>query len=247
MNLGRYAVMIDGGFFTKVYQSANDRKYPTCKDVVDIVADIVKTSQLDDKELLRIYYYDAPPLQIKLTNPIDKREIDLSKSELCKNARRLHSDLSMHANFSLRMGELKFSNKWGIKQSRLNKVSSQGMEAETVSVEGGDIPSEPQSIPVYARDLQPEINQKGVDLRIGMDIACMALRQLVDTVVIITGDSDILPAMKLARREGVRVYIVAFKERKLTDDLIIHSDHKVEVSITREERNQLNLDCQKGD
>ena len=64
-----------------------------------------------------------------------------------------------------------------------------------------------------------------------MDIACMAIRQTVDTIVMITGDSDLVPALKLARREGLRVYCVQFLERRLTDVLIMHSDKILNLSI----------------
>jgi uncharacterized LabA/DUF88 family protein len=55
-----------------------------------------------------------------------------------------------------------------------------------------------------ARDLVPNIEQKGVDLRIGLDIARLSLRALVDVIVVVTGDSDLVPAFKFARREGVK-------------------------------------------
>ena len=60
---------------------------------------------------------------------------------------------------------------------------------------------------LQARDFVPNIEQKGVDLRIGLDIARLSLRQMVDVIVVVTGDSDMVPAFKFARREGVRVYL----------------------------------------
>ena len=53
------------------------------------------------------------------------------------------------------------------------------------------------------------MEQKGVDLRIGLDIATIALRQVVDVLVLVSGDSDLVPAMKFARAQGLRVYIEA--------------------------------------
>ena len=52
-----------------------------------------------------------------------------------------------------------------------------------------------------------EHRTKGVDLRIGLDIARLSLRRLVDVIVVVTGDSDMVLAFKFARREGVRVYL----------------------------------------
>lgn len=61
--------------------------------------------------------------------------------------------------------------------------------------------------PPAAIDIVPDLEQKGVDLRIGLDIARLALRELVDIIVVVTGDSDLVPAFRFARREGVRVFL----------------------------------------
>lgn len=47
------------------------------------------------------------------------------------------------------------------------------------------------------------IDQKGVDMKIGLDIASMAYKHQVDQIVLISGDSDFVSAAKLARREGI--------------------------------------------
>jgi uncharacterized LabA/DUF88 family protein len=61
--------------------------------------------------------------------------------------------------------------------------------------------------PVQPGDLVPNVSQKGVDLGIGLDIARLALREMVQAIVVVTGDSDLIPAFKFARREGIRVYL----------------------------------------
>ena len=40
-------------------------------------------------------------------------------------------------------------------------------------------------------------------MRFGVDISTMTLKRQVDTIVIVTGESDFVPAAKMARREGV--------------------------------------------
>ncbi len=42
-------------------------------------------------------------------------------------------------------------------------------------------------------------------MKIGLDIALIAMKRLADLLIIITGDADIVPALKLARREGMQV------------------------------------------
>jgi len=52
-------------------------------------------------------------------------------------------------------------------------------------------------------DVVYEVRQKGVDMKIGLDIASLAYKKLVDQIILIAGDSDFVPAAKLARREGI--------------------------------------------
>ena len=77
---------------------------------------------------------------------------------------------------------------------------------------------------VDAADIVPKIQQQGVDMRIGLDIASLALKRLVSTVVLVTGDSDLVPAMKFARREGLRVYLDTLGGHHVRPELRIHAD-----------------------
>jgi uncharacterized LabA/DUF88 family protein len=56
-------------------------------------------------------------------------------------------------------------------------------------------------------DFDLDISQKGVDMRIGLDMARLALRETVRAVAVVTGDSDFIAAFKFVRREGVRVFL----------------------------------------
>ena len=84
--------------------------------------------------------------------------------------------------------------------------------------------------PPRPSDFVPAIEQKGVDLRIGLDIARLALRDMVRALVVVTGDSDLVPAFKFARREGVRVYLDHLghsvrSELKAHADIVISHSH----------------------
>lgn len=56
---------------------------------------------------------------------------------------------------------------------------------------------------IQENDVYYELRQKGIDMKIGVDIASLALKGFVDKIVLISGDSDFVPAAKLARREGI--------------------------------------------
>lgn len=75
-----------------------------------------------------------------------------------------------------------------------------------------------------AMDLEPVFIQKGVDMRIGLDIASLALKRLVDAILLVTADADMIPAMKLARREGLRVFLHTMDTPNRRDELLAHAD-----------------------
>ena len=52
-------------------------------------------------------------------------------------------------------------------------------------------------------DFSPALRQKGVDMRIGLDIASITLKRQANVILLVAGDADFVPGAKLARREGV--------------------------------------------
>jgi uncharacterized LabA/DUF88 family protein len=61
-------------------------------------------------------------------------------------------------------------------------------------------------------------------LRIGLDLARLSLRRLVDAIVVVAGDSDFIPAFKFARREGLRVYLEDLGSRFVKREVRAHAD-----------------------
>ena len=75
------------------------------------------------------------------------------------------------------------------------------------------------------KDFVPTITQKGVDMKIGIDISSLAFKQQVEQIVLIAGDSDFVPAAKLARREGIDIVLDPL-EQDVKDNLFEHIDGK---------------------
>ena len=67
------------------------------------------------------------------------------------------------------------------------------------------------------------IKQKGVDMKIGIDIASLAYKRQVERIVLIAGDSDFVPASKLARREGID-FVLDPMWNNINPDLFEHID-----------------------
>lgn len=182
----RYALLVDGGFARKVLKRrlGND---PTAQEILATCYAIHQQPALAGWELLRIYYYDAPPSEEHLTHPIDGSSISLARTKHHEQAAALLRELETSPYVAVRLGEL------AVLGWQLGRMATREMLKQ---------PRMPT-----ARDFTPMITQKGVDLRIGLDIARLALRQLVDAIVVISGDSDLVPAFKFARREGLLVYL----------------------------------------
>lgn len=66
--------------------------------------------------------------------------------------------------------------------------------------------------------------QKQVDMLLGLDIAELTFKRLVDRVMIFCYDTDIIPALKVARRGGLQVILPLFKNLKVPPILKEHSD-----------------------
>ena len=60
-------------------------------------------------------------------------------------------------------------------------------------------------------------------MKIGIDIASLAYKKQVDRIVLIAGDSDFVPASKLARREGID-FVLDPLWNHINPDLFEHID-----------------------
>ena len=71
----------------------------------------------------------------------------------------------------------------------------------------------------------PNLAQKQVDMLLGLDISHIAHMSLADNVLIFSKDTDMIPAMKVARINGLSVIIANFTESDyMSDGLIKHTD-----------------------
>lgn len=183
----KYALLLDGGFVIKKLQRELKR-FPSAENVQTACQRLQNHALLANESLLRIYFYHAPPSQDSLLNPISREKLNLGQTDVFRQHRSLLDRLEMLPNFALRLGET-ITHDW--------KIGSSAMKSLT----RGD----PRLL--NANDLVPNTSQKGVDLRIGLDIARLSLKRFVDTIVVATGDSDLVPAFRFARREGIRIYL----------------------------------------
>ncbi len=202
----RVAILLDGGFVKKKL-AKRLRSFPSSQDVLALCGRIMQHQRLAGSELFRVYYYDAPPLGGSATNPIDGKVINLAETRQAEQNRSLIDSLELQPDFAVRRGSL-MQVGWKLGSGALKSLKRSPSRSLT------------------AQDFVPDIQQKGVDMRIGLDIATMALKRVVQILVLVVGDSDFVPPMKFARTEGLKIYLEAMghgvrRELRAHADLVL--------------------------
>lgn len=202
----KVAILIDGGFFLKRYNHLyNTTRTKTAADVANDIYRLAHSHVGGENYLYRIYYYDCIPFDKRVHNPVSKRCINFAKSDLAKFKNELIEELKKKRKVALRLGVLK-SGDW---QLRANVVKDVIAGTKTTFTED---------------DVFFEITQKGIDMKIGVDITTLALKKFADKIVLVSGDSDFVPAAKLARREGIDFVLDAMYAPHIDNNLYEHID-----------------------
>ncbi len=180
------AVMIDAAFFLKrfsrVYRTLDARD----PEVVAKSLYTMAMAHVADTELYRILVYDCPPLDKKSHHPITGRAVDFSKLPGALFRLEFHEQLKRLRKVALRLGYLS-GHQWVIKPPATKELLNGGLTPDQLTW----------------RDVEFDIDQKGVDIKIGIDMTSLALKRMVKQIVLVSGDGDFVPAAKLARREGI--------------------------------------------
>lgn len=210
----RTAILVDGGYYRKRAFSAlgdltpkerADELYSYCKRHL---TEKKNASVKFEHELYRIFYYDCPPSAKKVYHPLTKRTVDLGKSDLYTWTKEFFEELSKKRKVALRLGILSDA----LAHYNLKPASVKKLINETIGVDD-----------LEDSDFFLSIDQKGVDMKIGLDIASLSYKKQVDQIVLIAGDSDFVPASKLARREGID-FILDPLGANIKGELSLHID-----------------------
>ena len=152
------------------------------------------------EEILRVLYYDCAPYSGTVKLPVSGADHTFTGSD------QWLRELSRKDLFAVRRGVLKFR---GFKPKRIPVASA---------------------APLTDGDFKPDFEQKGVDMRIGLDIATLCQNGCVDRIILISGDTDCLPATKHGRKEGVQIVLVELPRTRLAPELLAHVDFKRAVA-----------------
>lgn len=212
----KVAIFVDAGFFIRLFTTKVD---PNMEMSPEKLAKemwrywIRHVDRKNGEELYRIYFYDCPPLSVKVQHPITGKEINFANSDITRYKNALHESLIHQPYVACRMGKLSVDTKtdWGFirtdKTHSFKKLIKGEVKAEEI---------DPNNV-----SLKPK--QKGVDMKLGIDITSVVLKKLANKIILISGDSDFVPAAKLARVEGAH-FILDAMGREVKGELAEHID-----------------------
>lgn len=196
------AVLIDGGYLRANVGKHHEKEYNA--ELVEKFAHLCVREKSEN--LWRIFYYDAPAFKGRvLRNPISGEPI-----EFPEEGNLLLQNIAARELFAVREGIVAFRG-WKLKSAQIKNLHKKDkLEAEHIT---------------------PAFEQKGVDMRIGLDIATLSHKSIIERVVLVSGDTDMIPAMKHARKEGVQVVLIKFPKHSPHAKLLEHCDLVREVEI----------------
>ena len=203
------AILVDGGFYRRRAQAVFGDKTAQARAIE--LANYCKrhvNSHGENNDLYRIFYYDCAPSSKRVFHPFLQKQVDLGKSDLYEWTMQFFDELKKKRKFAIRLGKLAEEQAhYTIKPQAVKKLCNGSLNFSDLQ----------------ESDFCLEIDQKGVDMKIGLDIASMAYKKQVEQIVLISGDSDFVSAAKLARREGID-FILDPLGAPIKPDLFEHID-----------------------
>jgi uncharacterized LabA/DUF88 family protein len=190
----KVAVLIDGGFLRVVTHKAKKVYNP------DFIEKFAHACNSADEQIFRILYYDCAPFSGTLKLPVS----GLSRKFVSNDA-WLHA-LSYKDLFAVRRGILKF--RGYVPRKSPNPRGTMVPPATTFT----------------DNDFKPEFEQKGVDMRIGLDVAAYSANRSVDRIILVSADTDCIPALKYGRKAGLQTVLVQPANAHLAPELLAHAD-----------------------
>jgi uncharacterized LabA/DUF88 family protein len=215
------AVLVDGGFYRRRASKLFGEKTPEQRafELVEYCKRHIRA--VPGTHLYRIFYYDCPPSEKVIFHPLTRNQVNLGKSSEFAWMNTFHRELVKRRKVALRRGEeLETQSGFQLRHEPLKKLLAGSLSIKDLS----------------ESDFTLDIVQKGVDMRIGLDIANLASMGQVNQIIMISGDSDFVPAAKHARRAGID-FILDPMWARISESLHEHIDG-LHTCVQQAPRNQ---------
>ena len=191
----KFNILIDGGFFDSRFRKLNPGKTPTVQDVEQLVKDVTAS------------------LKAKSAGETE----DILFRVFYYDCRPFSGTVPDHANPRKKTDYSK-TRSYPIKVKYLEDIA----KLERFALRLGEL-----SFTGWKQDVagkwKPDFKQRSVDMKFGLDIATMATKHTVDKIVLVAGDSDFIAPIKMARKEGLWIYLYPMGNH-LKPALVEHCD-----------------------
>lgn len=196
MQNNKIAILIDGGFYVQMFRK-NHGSHPKRADVEKTISDI----------LAKVQTKSGPNCNEMLLRTFYYDCLPFAKKIKDPKGKEIDLKLSkVYAAKTTFINSLKTIDQFAL---RLGEISFSGWKLD---------PTKKGSVPTL------DLRQKGVDMKIGLDMAWMAGKRTIDKLVLVTADSDFISPIKLVRREGILVYLYSMGTTGIKSELQEHSD-----------------------
>jgi len=165
----------------------------------DYIEQFALACRAKEESLFRILYYDCALYNGTVKLPVSGLPYTFQSSDAW-----LH-ELSHKNLFAVRRGVLKFR---GYKPNKTPVTN----------------PTQ-----LTDADFKADFEQKGVDMRIGLDIAAYAANRAIERIILVSNDTDCVPALKYGRRSGLQTVLIEPPRVRLAPELLAHTDFKRSV------------------
>lgn len=209
--MAKTAIMVDGGFYRKRARALWGDRSPAAR-AEELYRYAFKHIDKKDggypRELYRVFYYDCPPVSKNVYHPLTGKSVNFGKAPMYGWANGFHDELKAKRKFALRMGRLSDNDIYfQLDPAMVKRLCSGKAEISDLTED----------------DFRITFKQKGVDMKLGIDISSLAFEGTVNQIILIAGDSDFVPAAKVARRKGID-FILDPMGHSINSDLMEHID-----------------------
>ena len=246
-------MIVDGGHLRKLLEYDHEAPDPDLPRLnAGNINRILRNCVTDDEDLQRIYYYDCEPFVDRFHTPYPdlkhkKETIAMYESDLRKRIRRgskFHI-INPIIDPTGACPEIPSTEAAGTAVWRVNEHTKQILwelgQKDLFVVRHGRITFKGwrKNTKSWGPKYHPDVQQKGVDMLIGLDIATIAISSQAQRIIFVANDTDFVPALKFVRRTGRKVQVVMIDlpgGQDISPHLKMNSDYCREIPWPRQKK-----------
>lgn len=187
----QYAILIDTGFFYRNMRYRT-RKNVSAKHIMEYADHLKKLKHVDEHDLLVVYFNTGGTFEIDPNQPMSKY-IQIKNIKNPSNRKYLGNPADRNILASSYFARMRTTTLTAEQKAEMNRKWEEKRRLANNMV-------------AYQKFAQ-DIHEKGVNMSVSLDLAMLALREMVFAVIVVTDNADYIPAFKFVRSMGTKVIL----------------------------------------